>query len=339
MDNRDAHIESAIVNYLQGNLSEDEMKIMVSWINESEENKELFFRVKEIYDLRKGGLYPDTKEMDAGWKQLSAKIRNGRKEKAASAKKHLVRELYRYAAVAVIFVCLTLGIQYLFSGEEPVVYSELNMEAGVRMSHITLSDGTKVVLNASSVFKYPDRFGKERREVFLDGEAFFEVRRNGEIPFIVNTSRQIIHVPGTSFNVMDYSADDYAITTLVNGRIKLQVKDESGRSETEKIILKPGQQAFLDKTSERVTLSDIKIDPSRTWVNKLFHFRDEPLLRITQRMEKLYGVNIIIENEELVNEAYTGTFPLDVEIEEILKIINFDKRFTYTIKDEKITIQ
>ena len=290
--------------------------------------------------MRPGGTYPGREEVTQSMKRLSAKMDTVRPDKHPTIKPpNPLIGFIKYAAVAVIFILLTLSVQMLFHKEKdkPVVYIELDVESGPRMSRLTLPDGTKVVLNASTKFQYPDRFDGKQREVFLDGEAFFEVTHNAKNPFVVHTDRQKISVLGTTFNVMDYSADDYAITTLVSGSVRIQPvsgTEEQGTS----YLLKPNQQAFFDKTMSEITLTNVKIDTARTWVNKIYHFHDETLETIMQRLEKFYGVTIIIADEKLKEEKYTGTFPTDKEIDEIMKIINFEKQFSYTIADEIITI-
>ena len=246
--------------------------------------------------------------------------------------------IFKYAAAAVIVSLLTLGVQkYFHNDNHPVIYTELDVASGPRMSRLTLPDGTKIVLNASSKFKFPDRFDEDVREVFLDGEAFFEVAHNEKIPFVVHTGKQKINVTGTVFNVMDYSVDDYALTTLVSGSVEVQLLSET-KEQQKMYVLKPNQQIFINKIPAEVTFSNVKIDPDRTWMNKIYHFHNEPLIRIMQRLEKFYGVKIDFTDEKLQNEKYTGTFPTNIAIDEILKIINYEKQFSYTIKNEIITI-
>ena len=327
-------IDRAILNYLQDSISEDEMHQLTGWIADCDENKKLFFELKNIYELRKGGLYPDKDEIMHSLRRLNKKMNT---VTSLDAKKRFIG-LFKYAAVAIIFIFLTLGIQMFFHKDVPVSYIELDVESGPRMSRLTLPDGTKVVLNASTRFKYPDRFDGKIREVFLDGEAFFNVTQDEKIPFVVRTDKQSISVLGTTFNVMDYSADDYAVTTLVSGSVKVQSQFEKGKTGKE-LILTPNQQVFINKTSSELTLSNIIIDISRTWVNKIYHFNDEPLSRIMQRLEKIYGVKIIIGDKAMQNEKYTGTFQTDKDIEDILNIIcKYNKKVTYTIKDEIITM-
>jgi ferric-dicitrate binding protein FerR (iron transport regulator) len=336
-------IESIILQYLQGFLSEEDMKKLRMWLNESEANKELFFRMKQVYDLRPEGLYPHPEEVNESWERLLARIEQldtkPVNQPVVNHTRRLWLEVLKYAASGLIFICTTLGIQQLMQKKLPseVHYTELNMEAGPRMSHLTLPDGTKVVLNASTKFHFPDKFNADIREVFMDGEAFFDVVHQEERPFVVHTDRQTIRVLGTTFNVMDYSEDDYAITTLLNGSVEIQPAGADSKQQTA-YRLKPNQQAFLNKKTSELTTEDIRIDLTRTWVNKMYHFREEPLYRITQRLEKLYGIKIYITDEALKYEKYTGVFRLESPIEEVMKIINYQKQFAYEIKASGITI-
>jgi ferric-dicitrate binding protein FerR (iron transport regulator) len=339
------YLESVILHYLQDGISEEEMKKLVAWLNESEANKELFFQLKQVYDLRPGGLFPRPDEVGESWTRLVAKLKQEETrpthQPADNPSRRLWVGLLKYAAVGVLFICATLGVQQLLQKNPPLLkahYTELDVESGPRMSHATLPDGTKVVLNASTKFHFPDQFDEHIREVFLDGEAFFEVVHQEERPFIVHTSRQKISVLGTTFNVMDYQEDDYAITTLVSGSVELQsigADQEPGAT----YRLKPNQQAFLNKTTSELTTENLKIDPDRTWINKMYHFRDEPLSRIMQRLEKIYGIKIDITDEALKDDTYTGVFHLESPIEEVLGIINYQKQFAYKITEDGVVIK
>lgn len=290
-----------------------------------------------MYELRQGGLYPTQEEIKASKNRLLQEIRTTEEKKQARGKIHWL-SVFKYIAVAVVSICSTLGIQYLTDKNATVQYIELNMEAGPRMGHITLPDGTKVILNASTKLRFPDQFKKNIREVFLDGEAYFDVKRNEKAPFVIYTDKQKIHVLGTTFNVMDYVDDDYAITTLVSGKIKMSTVDENG-DYGEPIILEPNQQVFFNRQTKQLALSAIRLDMNRTWVNKVYHFRNEPLFQITARLEKLHGVKILIQNEVLKETEFTGTFGLEQELNEVLHIINFEKQFTYKKVGDTIYIE
>jgi len=328
------NIDTIILHFLQKDITEEEMLTLVNWINESADNKQTFFRLKKMYDESNLKLYPVAEDIEKNKKRL---LRTIEKNETAKHQKLRLYTFIRYAAVAVITLVLTIG-GISISNKSAVNFIELDVESGPRMSHMTLPDGTKVVLNASTKLKFPDKFDKKIREVYLDGEAFFDVTSNKKIPFIVYTDKQRIEVLGTQFNIMDYAIDDYSITTLISGKIKMQSVTEDGNW-GEEVYLKPDQQVFFNSKTHQLALSDIKIDTKRTWVNKVYHFKAEPLQQITKRLEKIYGVKINIANDDLKQVAYTGTFGLDQEIETVLKIINFDRQFTYTYVNDEIIIQ
>lgn len=340
--NENKTIETVILRYLQKNISEEEMKELMSWIKENEEHKEMFFQMKNTYDLRVGGLFPTADEMEESKKRLFTKIAKAEETERVlqmeQKKKRRLQTLGKYAAVALVCIMATLGVQYIMNTKSPRLYTELDMESGPRMGHMTLPDGTKVILNASTKLRFPDKFEKDMREVYLDGEAYFDVIRNEKAPFIVHTDKQKIRVLGTQFNVMDYSVDDYSITTLVSGAIQMQAVGKTGEY-GDPVILKPNQQVFFNKENNHLALSNIEINMSRTWVNKVYHFKSEPLLQITTRLEKLYGIQIHIQNEELKETEFTGTFGLDQELDEVLRIINFEKQFTYEKTEDEIFIK
>lgn len=342
MANYKVDINSIILHYLQENISEEETRILMKWLQENEENKTLFFQTKEIYDLQKKGLYPTEKEIQDSKERLLSKLKKLQddKEKKYYPTKVKRFQLYffKYIATAIIAIGVTLGIQYLLTTDEKIVYTELNIESGPRMGYIILPDSTKVFLNASTKIRFPNKFEEKTREVFLDGEAYFDVVNNEQQPFIVQTSKQRIRVLGTKFNVMDYSTDDYAITTLVSGEIDLATTDETGTFSAP-ITLQPDQQVFYSRANKHVALSNIKTDMNRTWVNKIYHFKNEPLKQIVSRLEKLYGIKINILNKTLENTEFTGTFKLGQELEEVLRIINFEMLFTYEVTENEILIK
>lgn len=342
MEENKSAISSIILHYLQETISDEEMRILMQWLKEKEENKTLFFQTKEIYELKNKGLYPTQKEIQESKERLLSKIRKEESKESDDLnvfrRKQARISLSKYIAIAIASICLTLGIQYLLTSEEEIVYTELNIESGPRMGHVTLPDGTKAFLNASTKLRFPDKFDKKSREVYLDGEAYFDVIGNKKSPFIVHSSKQKIRVLGTKFNVMDYSDDDYAITTLVTGKIDLTTINETGESSTP-IVLEPDQQVFYSKANKHVALSNVKTDINRTWVNKIYHFKDTPLAQIASRLEKLYGIKINILNETLEHTEFTGTFSLGQKLEDVLYIINFEKLFSYEITGDEIFIK
>ena len=151
--------------------------------------------------------------------------------------------------------------------------------------------------------------------------------RDPRKPFVVHTERQRIRVLGTSFNVMAYDGDTFNIVTLLSGAVQLDVLGTEG-SLLESVRMKPFEQCRFDTRTGELTatlLSDE--DRNRTWTDGVFRFRDEPLAMIVSRLEKYYGIEIAVD-DSLGSVRYTGAFPLEQKITEVLETLNFEKRFT-----------
>ena len=351
--------EELLMRFLTRKCTKEELHDVENWISADPANAEWLFGMERVWLLKDELRYSDREEIKAAYRRFISTIQPaasqgrdrsdvrikpaGSSRPVGFGKPSRSRNMYhvwmKYAAAVAVVFLLSVNIYQAFRNKlsDEVVANTIEVPVGQRVS-ITLADGSKVWLNSGSILNYPAKFDRKSRTVRLDGEGYFEVTHNENVPFIVNTGKQKITVLGTTFNVMDYSSDDYAITTLVSGSVKIQPVSETEISENE-YILEPSQQAFLDKATSEVALTCINVDPDRLWVNKVYQFRDKSLLEITQRLEKFYGVKINILDEDLKNVEYTGTFQTDQQIDEILKYLDyFDQQFSYIIENDTITI-
>ena len=320
--------DSIIVRYLEGTIGAEEMAQLEQWLSESESHKKLFFELKHIDELHQADELP-VNFVSESWRRLESKILMSRRTMRLN--------FLKYAAVAVVAIAVTLGVQRLFQ-KEPVIQSTIiNTEEGAKISSMLLPDGTKVTLNKASQLRYDTQFGKDTRTVYLNGEALFEVTKNKEKPFVVYTHKQRIEVLGTVFNVQDYADEDYATTILIKGSVKMQSMNANGQY-GKFIFLKPNQQVLVDFMNKQSIVSTVDIDSTKSWVNKFLYFDDDPLYHILQRLEKTYGVKIELTNPAIRDTRYSGSFTTDQSIKDILDIINYDKQFAMTMKNNKIFI-
>lgn len=204
--------------------------------------------------------------------------------------------------------------------------------AGQRVQ-LVLEDGTKVWLNSNSSFTYPTSFGSRRREVVLDGEAFFEVARNEKRPFIVKTKRYDVKVLGTTFNVYAYAKEGNVFeTSLLSGSVDVS----SNLNTNEHVIL---------KTQEKVTevnglLQKNSIDsPDRfRWKDGLICLDDVPFEVLMNKFATYYDIRIKIENPKVLDYRCTGKFRQSDGVEYALRVIQRDLKFTFAREDEDNTI-
>lgn len=206
-----------------------------------------------------------------------------------------------------------------------------------RKFQLELSDGTIVHVNAGSTLKFPVRFiAGQVREVELSGEAYFEVARNEEAPFIVSTNGIKTEVLGTKFNVSSYTDDPFSEVVLVEGSVGVFKNKERFNKDTDQ-ILKPNQKASLLKSGQNLNISTVKTENYTAWVDGILLFKNESFENIIKKLERSYDKKITINYPKIKKEKFTGQF--DVEnIEDVLKTFKSNTFFNFTIKENEIII-
>lgn len=217
-----------------------------------------------------------------------------------------------------------------------LVYNTLSIPNGKRFD-LTLSDGTKVTLNSGSTMRYPVQFipGKNRK-VFLMGEAYFEITKDANHPFIVNADDLEVQVLGTQFNLSHYPEDQEVTTVLVEGSVELH-KQGANRETHSSTMLRPGQLAAWKKSENKMSIHSVDTEIYTAWKEGYLLFKAAPFSQIESRLERHF--NIIIENRSshLAQQIYTATFK-EESIEEILEAFKEDISFAYVRQDRKIII-
>ena len=217
------------------------------------------------------------------------------------------------------------------SAKDTLVYNTIKVPYGKNFE-LKLSDGTAVHLNAGTSLKYPVRFiNGENRQVFLNGEAYFDVTKDAKHPFIVGANDMNIKVLGTKFNMTSYKEDAKTYTVLVEGSVaasnKLVANDE--------VLLKPGNRAFFENKHLKTELVDVR--KYIAWVSGQLMFIDDSFGVITNKLERKYNVDIVNNYDELNDIMITATFK-EENIEQVLKTFQTYKAFNYTINNRVITI-
>ena len=215
--------------------------------------------------------------------------------------------------------------------------TELKTKNG-SIAKIRLADGTLVTLNALSTLSYPKNFTGKTREVFLSGEAFFDVAKDHNHPFIVHTNQSDIQVLGTAFDIKSYKNDPQFEATLFRGSIQATFKDNP----TIKVILKPTDKLVIQHTSYSLT-KETYFDDSNTlnietaWMNNKLVFKNEPFEQLANSLERKYGNNIFFKNDVLKSIKFTGEFEKE-DINQILLSLKIVTRFNYKISGNNIYI-
>jgi ferric-dicitrate binding protein FerR (iron transport regulator) len=220
---------------------------------------------------------------------------------------------------------------------EKLLYNTLTVPFGKRFT-VQLSDGTKVQLNAGTTFKYPVKFLKDKdRLVFIEsGEAYFDVTKDAEHPFIVNNRDVNIRVLGTQFNVSSYPEDASVKTVLIEGSVSLYSAKEV-YDVNKSILLKPGFKADWNKINNIVKVDKADVEMNIAWIDGKIILKHMKFSSIIKKIERHYNVSIQNNDEVLENEFITATFE-DESIEQVLQVINKLHPIEYSLKDHKIVI-
>ncbi|WP_242205770.1 FecR family protein [Aestuariivivens insulae] len=219
--------------------------------------------------------------------------------------------------------------------EDKLVYNTLTVPYGKRFE-VKLSDGTNVHLNAGTSLKYPVKFikGEKTRQVFLDGEAYFDVSKDIDHPFIVHADNLNIQVFGTEFNVTAYPEDAATDVVLVEGSVGLYTDEESLKENT---TITPGTKGSFDKGLYKITTEAVDTDLYTAWMQGGLMFRNMPFKNITKKLERYYNVNIIITDRELNDEIFYANFN-EEPLENVLSYFSDSYDLEYNIKGNTIFI-
>jgi ferric-dicitrate binding protein FerR (iron transport regulator) len=186
-----------------------------------------------------------------------------------------------------------------------------------KTSEILLPDGTHVFLNAGSRLIYPDFFADRNREVFLVGEAYFEVMYNEKQPFVVQTTDIRVRVLGTQFNVSAYPSDNIIETVLTSGKVTLEQNHTGMFSETTELV--PGQLAAFSKTERTIRLKEVDIENYTLWKEGLLKFESTDLSRVVKRLERYYNIRFKYNDPFLGGIKISGKLDLSDSREFVLK--------------------
>jgi ferric-dicitrate binding protein FerR (iron transport regulator) len=253
--------------------------------------------------------------------------------KAAEKKIHPLRRLYIEVGKVAVVVALTFaGGSYFYMEKMKEITSAVHtvsVPPGQRVQ-ILLPDSTRVWLNARSEIKYPAFFGAER-EVELNGEAYFEVSHNENAPFIVHTDKYDVEVLGTTFNVDAYRNNDNFSVALIEGSVKVINHEDPENT----VTLSPHYRA--DYANGVVYTRMIDDYDTYRWREGLLCFKDMSFIDLLHRLEKCYDIRIVIENNRLPNYTISGKLRISDGIDNALRILQKDARYTY-LRDSEMDV-
>jgi transmembrane sensor len=362
MSTFDNHID-LVQKYLGGTAKKQDLLHLLTWLKEDQQHIEEFNALCLIWEGNQGNEI-DSLHTEVALKKLSERIKEFEELETEKNDRSGYRlNLLRVAAVLAGIAILSSVLYYMIPQKKDHQTSvpgryEMAVSPPLNKSQIILKDGTKVWLNSGTKIKYPSDYDINTREIFLEGEAFFEVAKNRDKPFLVHASSIIIKALGTSFNVKCYANDNTIVTTLVEGKVQL---DRNGDKKGYKsLFLNPNEKAvfvkssdqfqveryLLEKPEKRTVINTVMpieelpmgIISEISWKDQKLIFENESLEDLAKRLERWYNVNISIEDEKLKNDRYTGKFVNNESLDQVLNILSRTTEIQYSINHDNVTI-
>jgi ferric-dicitrate binding protein FerR (iron transport regulator) len=349
-----------IIRFLMNEASESDVQLLHTWIEHDADFKNHFEQIQDTWNRIELEKDLDDVKIQRDLQKVLGKIEggDGKKFKNLYSINHW---LFKAAAVFLI----GFGLSWLLFNSQPTTaeqagtYNSIETPKGSN-TIINLPDGSKITLNAESKLRYPQKFSGRKRQVYLEGEAYFEIAKDKKRQFIVMTPEIAVKVYGTSFNVKSYPDDNTVETTLVEGAISLYKTNEAGELIGKEIKMLPKQQLVLYKAArleapaenEKVVKENLpnvmkprlmlstRIDTDRftSWKDGALIIKSEPLEKLAITLERRYNVVIHFEEEKIKQFRFTGTIENET-IEQVLAAIKLASSVDYRIEEREIWIK
>lgn len=329
---KDDLFEDIILKFLDGDATANEKRMLSNWLREDPGREEIFF----FHLSKRENDRPQYLEnIDAKVAAYEKFLRGEKTELRPTIHDHL-QEKQRHANApaygwwwaASVIVILSISFYML---NDTIFYKSYHSQEGAIRS-VILEDGSKVTLNANSLIRVQRDFtGDENREVWIEGEAFFEITRKSDLrKFIVHTENLDVEVLGTKFNINNRRGKTEV--TLDEGKVKLVSKDQKV------LIMKPGEQVSLSENQGSFKKQVVTPEKAKAWrANKLV-FDNTPLAEVSQIIQDYYGLEVILEDSVLASRHFTGTLPND-DLDVILMALSTAYNIEIEHDDEYIILK
>lgn len=307
--------------YIAGDATRSEKEEVARWLDADKNNMKEFLAQRKLYDI-------------SIWQQEQVPVAG---ETSPVKKQWTLRtaaiELSKIAAVFILAFTLAYSFLSDQSATDPASMQTIFVPPGQR-AELTLTDGTKVWLNAKTTFTFPNKFTADSRNVTLDGEGYFDVTKDTQKPFIVKTEQYDIKVLGTEFNVTAYSGSSSFETALLKGAVEVF----SSTKET-KVSLEPHMRTYEENGI--LKKDTIEHENYFLWKEGLICFYDEPVDKMIEKLQLYYDVKIDVQNKTLLEKHYSGKFRTKDGVEHVLKVLQLNNKFSYEKDNDRnlITIK
>ncbi|UAY56917.1 FecR family protein [Arachidicoccus terrestris] len=316
--------KNLLKKFLKGTVSDEEAKKVEMWLDSATQGNNPWENLSED---KKAAFLTDLKS------RINTAKLPGKKNTGRSTS-------WVWLAAASVIILLMIPVYVLWMKPSAEINTKVVIEkvAETNMAQIKqlqLSDGSKVWLNAKSRLRYTDSFGSHSRDVYLDGQAYFEISRDTKRPFVVHTSSWQVTVLGTHFDVSDYMEDNDVTVSVLSGKVAVQ---STRQQKTPAAILHPGEQLEYDKRSHELNSEVFAHDQQPSWIRKEVVFYHTKMEDIAGYIKRNYGLAVSFANPSLSETEVSGNFGKIEDAKELLEILCLTINAEYKANGKKILI-
>ncbi len=237
------------------------------------------------------------------------------------------------SAAAAIILIASSALLWHHALQHPQPETLLTVQTGNGMlKEITLEDGSEIWLNAGSSLRYPEHFSDKHREVYLDGEAYFDIVHNPDKSFVVHTAHLTTNVLGTAFSVTAYKGDRMEAVTVMRGKVAVS----TGQNQLG--FLASDKQIKYDVKGEKTTMTDIDASELISWKEGKLQFENQDMQDIAARLGRWYGYKFSFAHANLENCRYTASFNNNIPLENLLKVMKAISLLNYKLDEKNKTV-
>lgn len=340
----DEHHYLLIIGYLEGKITEEETQYLLQKVQTDKEFSDAFEDIAEIWSAKKAVPNNSSKANEVLARlnkkiddlEAAVPVSQSRSVKA-DHQNTIILKLRPILAIAASALILG-GAFWLYKAKlnnkpaNTLAIVEKHTAPGEKKK-INLPDGTAVTLNASSSLRIANSFGDDKREVYLDGEAFFDVKRNPQKPFIVHTGKIATQVLGTHFNVSAYQNDSNITVSLVQGKVQVDMNNDPSK----RIILDPGKQMTYSKTDHQAHVSDFMTEDITGWKENKLVFNYDSWPDAAKKLSRWYGVPVQLKDTTLLRCKLKGTFD-NIPLAKVMEQIRIVADVSWQMQGNKMII-
>lgn len=348
---------SIIVRFLLDEASEEDIQLLEYWISLNEENKDYFEQIRNTWDSIELQKELDDSKIRNDYNHVLDQIDINNTSQSFTIYGYLNNWVVKGAAVFLLGIAFSYMLLNKSVSSQDNTFNVIETPRGSKAT-VLLPDGSTVLLNADSKLTYPQKISQKKREVTLEGEAFFEIEKDEDRQFLVKTNDITVKVFGTSFNVKSYPEENTTETTLVEGSISIYKNSANGKMLGTELKMEPNQRMILYKDLEKSTPKESipkkaknvpirkaklvlskSVDTERfiSWKDGHLKIDSEPMNILAVTLERRYDVKVHFMDEEIKQFRFTGTFKNET-IEQVMEAIKLASAVDYSIDERNIWI-